>query len=293
MEILAPAKVNLTLQVLGQRPDGYHEVRTWMVPISLFDRLVVERRPSGFTLRCPGRPELEGDDNLCAVAYRAFRAIFGEATGLHVELHKEIPTAAGLGGGSSDAAAVLRSLAAMHDVPLDDPRLAEAALSVGSDVPFFLRCEPALASGRGEILEPAPTLSFSPSLVLIHPPIPVSAGAAYRGLALEGRGLRSPRPLAPHFDSADALADTLFNDLEPAVRPLAPIDALCERLLDAGALGAWMSGSGPTVFGLFANAGEAEAALRSIRIDPGEAAWSVTMLQSLPTVSDNPNRCES
>lgn len=273
----APAKVNLSLHVRGRRPDGYHAIESLMVPLSLADALEVEVGVAEDAIQVPGRPELETPGNLCLLAVEAFRRRVGPVPGTRIRLEKSIPAAAGLGGGSSDAAAVLRCLAEASGIALDDPRLADAALEVGSDVPFFLRAEPALVRGRGELLTPAPPLPDLLALVLVHPPFAISAGDAYRALAEERSGALPPPPppLGP-LDDAEAVARILTNDLQAPISVRYPILPLIDELLRAGALGALMSGSGPTVFGLFGDGQAAERGARLLGGRPGRTIWVVT-----------------
>lgn len=282
-EILAPAKLNLTLHVLGRRPDGYHDLASLMVPISLADRLRIRiGGGSGVTVRAPGHPELEGDGNLCAKAAAAFEAAVGPCGGVEVILEKRIPVAGGLGGGSSDAAAVLRCLALERGLAADDPRVRAAALRVGSDVPFFLHGGPAMARGRGERLSPAPQLPGELHFVVVHPPFGVSAGDAYRSLSKLREAGRLPPgrddPLPAVLPDARAIAPLLHNDLEPAVAAIAPIAGVLERLAQGGAP-VLLSGSGSCAFALCATRAEAEALGRSIRSAPGEAIHVVGALR--------------
>ncbi|AKU91923.1 4-(cytidine 5'-diphospho)-2-C-methyl-D-erythritol kinase [Vulgatibacter incomptus] len=287
-DAVAPAKVNLTLHVLSKRPDGYHDLASLMVPISLADRLRIEvGEGSAVRVEVPGRPELEGDSNLCAAAARAFARELGSAGSVRVVLDKRVPIAAGLGGGSSDAAAVLRALARHRGVALDDPRLHAAALSVGSDVPFFLRCEAALVGGRGELLLPAPGLPELLAFVIVQAPYGVSAREAYEGLAaMRASGELPPghdEPLPAALGSAEEVAGILTNDLEAAVSRTRPIGDCKTRLLEAGVLAALMSGSGPSVLGVARDAAHAEACARSLRRAPGE---EVHVARTLKAFSD-------
>jgi 4-diphosphocytidyl-2-C-methyl-D-erythritol kinase len=247
---LAPAKVNLVLRVGPLRADGYHEIESLMVPLDLADRVEVRvsSRPGPVSCRVPGRPELSGPDNLAARAAEAFRRRFGTASGIAIRIEKRVPVTAGLGGGSSDAAAVLRCLARAHRVR-DRAALREVALEIGSDVPFFLLGGAAWARGRGEVLSPARPPAFH--LVLVYPRDPrlaIRAGDAYRWLdaTRQGRPPAWPRPRG-RFSLTQ-----VGNDLEPACVARHPaLTALLGRLVRAGASAAIMSGSGPTVFGVF------------------------------------------
>jgi 4-diphosphocytidyl-2-C-methyl-D-erythritol kinase len=300
--VLAPAKVNLTLRVLGRRPDGYHELSSLFVPLSLADRLEVAPGGRGIRVRVPGRPELETPDNLCVRAAEAFAAETGIGGGVRIHLEKHIPMAAGLGGGSSDAAAVLRCLARAHGLRGGDPRLARAALRVGSDVPFFLRAVPAHVRGRGEVLGPAPALPELHFLV-VKPPFGVSAGEAYRTLAiLRGEGTFPPgrdRKLPPSFPDARAVARALANDLEAAVVRLHPeLADLRRRLQRAGALGTLLSGSGSCIFGLFSDRASLREGARRLEFRPKEEVFVARALRRGPgvretvTQSQQPGRFE-
>lgn len=288
-EVEAPAKINLTLHVLGRRPDGFHDIASLFVPLDLADTLEVRVGGDAVAVRVPGHPELEGDDNLCAKAARAFAARTGLPGGVEVTLHKRVPFAAGLGGGSSDAAAVLRCLAAAHDLSPGDTRVQAAALDVGSDVPFFLRCVPAIARGRGEILAPAPRLPPL-WLAIVKPPFGVSAAEAYRALArlrAEGTLPGGCEPALPEsLPDAAAVVRLLHNDLEPAVARLYPIQGVKERFSASGARGALMSGSGSCVFALFDSAPERDDCSKSIRILPGEGLFACGTLQRAPALRE-------
>lgn len=284
--VYAPAKINLTLRVLGRRGDGFHDLHSLMVPLSLTDRLEVTFGGRGVELEVPGKRELEGADNLCARAVRAFEERFGPVGGLHIRLDKRIPIAAGLGGGSSDAAAVLRALADRAGVPSGHPDLLEAALAVGSDVPFFLELRPRLVTGRGERLSDAPSLPDSLPLVLIHPPFPISAAEAYAALAADRAGAPPPPPppSLPTLRTPEDVASILVNDLQAPIQARFPIEEPLRALREAGALAALMSGSGPTVFGVFATMQGAEEAAQALAGRPDWGVWVVTPHGPRPTL---------
>jgi 4-diphosphocytidyl-2-C-methyl-D-erythritol kinase len=274
---LAPAKVNLVLRVGPLRPDGYHDLLTLMVPLDLADEVDVRISPREGPVSCavPGRPELDGPGNLAARAATLFRERFGVGRGIAIRIRKRIPVTAGLGGGSSDAAAVLRILARAFRVR-DARALAEVALAVGSDVPFFLGPGPAWARGRGERLASATVPALD--LVLVYPPDPalaIRAGEAY-GWLDEARGGRGaplpPRPGAyrPSF---------LRNDLEDACLAHRPaLRVALGWLVGRGARAAIMSGSGPTLFGLFQNREEARRAAREIETTGGGVVPKVQVI---------------
>jgi 4-diphosphocytidyl-2-C-methyl-D-erythritol kinase len=256
--VRTPAKLNLVLEVLGARPDGFHELALVFQAIGLFDELSFFREKEGVELFVSESPEpLEaGESNLVVRAARLFlkEALKGRE-GVRITLKKKIPLAAGLGGGSSDAAATLWALDRLFETALDFPRLSSLAASLGSDVAFFLKGGTALGTGRGEnltALTPAPELA----LVLAKPEKGLSTKAVYQS----GKARLTDGARARAFEAvlkeghARRIAGELFNGLEPATFFLMPeTREFKNRLLEAGALGALVSGSGPTVFGLAEN----------------------------------------
>jgi len=257
---LAPAKVNLVLRVGPARADGYHDIRSLLVPLDLADEVevAVSARPGPVTCRCPGRPELDGPGNLAARAAEALRRRLGRTEGVDVLVVKRVPVTAGLGGGSSDAAAVLRCLARAWRVR-DRRVLRAAALEVGSDVPFFLAGGPAWAGGRGERLRRA---RVAPRWLLLAYPraaaLAIRAGDAYRWLDEARSGRPPPRRGRPRADRPE-------NDLMgPALERHPALRTLWGRLAEAGAAGAMMSGSGPTFFGAFRDGAAAARAARAL-----------------------------
>jgi len=259
-----PAKINLWLEVVRKREDGYHDLSSLMLPVSVFDRLTLRAGPETgpITLAC-GFPDIPVDGrNLAWRAADAFRKAARIDTGIHITLDKAIPAGAGLGGGSADAAAVLLGLNAGFDNPLAMSELEGLALRLGADVPFFLHRKAALATGIGEKLE---FLDSTPNypLVLIKPPISVPTAWVYQSLKLT----RGTAQIKLNRFMAQSEAPGLFmeNDLESVTVPKYPvIGRLKTWLIEHGAVAASMSGSGPTVFGVFdsldaARAAEAEA----------------------------------
>lgn len=252
----APAKVNLWLTVTGRRSDGYHELGTWMQKLALADTLVLTPSPAGVRLICRNSSLPEDEGNL---AYRAAVAFFrqtGLGAGISIELIKKIPVAAGLGGGSSDAAAVLKGLNTLYDTGLSNEELREIGLGLGADVPFLVSpYQAAWATGIGERLQEMQSLEES-TFILINPGFPVSTKWVYDqfdsmqsanfALTLDG----NPFMLSGAKDSG--LPATLYNDLEGVTINRYPeIAELKEMLLARGASLSLMSGSGPTVFGIF------------------------------------------
>ena len=259
LTVRAPAKLNLVLRVLGRRPDGYHELETIFERIDLADELSFKAQPSGVALTC-SEPELScGEDNLVMKAARLLQKATGAAAGARIHLTKRIPIAAGLGGGSSDAAAALVGLNRLWGLGLERSKLVELAAQLGSDVPFFLADSPfAIGRGRGEQCEPleGPSLAH----VLVVPNERLSTKEVYEGFSaqfVEGFDLTDEKPSLSMVEHAlrngslSELAEGLWNDLEPEAIRRCPVIALCQsRLKDLGCPGVRVSGSGPSVFGL-------------------------------------------
>jgi 4-diphosphocytidyl-2-C-methyl-D-erythritol kinase len=250
MTIDAPAKVNLTLRVLGRRPDGFHDIETIMAQLDLADRLEVELKDSlGIEFSCSD-PSLPTDgSNLVCKAVAAFAAATGRDFGVRIHLEKNIPHGAGLGGGSSDAAAVLKALNELLGVGFSVEELENLAASIGSDVPFFIRCVPAVCRGRGERIEPVQGVPDA-ELILVKPPFPVSTAWAYGAWAAAPK---SNATFAPKFGS-----NSMVNDLEaPVFSKHLQLPVLkCWLAGQPGVVAAMMSGSGSTVFAVLDGAGE-------------------------------------
>jgi 4-diphosphocytidyl-2-C-methyl-D-erythritol kinase len=251
--VLARAKINLTLDVLEKRPDGYHEVEMVMQSIELHDRLEFTPVSEGITILVDGGDVPSGEDNLVYRAAKCIRTHGGVRTGVEIYLEKAIPVAAGLGGGSADAAATLVGLNKIWGLGLTLPELMLLGEKLGSDVPFCLMGGTALARGRGEKLQrlqPCPPLG----LVLVKPPFGVSTASVYRAYR-PIRAEKKPdyRAMVEVITAKDpcGIALHLSNALEPVTFEMHPeLAVIKEMLVEAGALGALMSGSGPTVFGL-------------------------------------------
>lgn len=250
----SPAKINLHLRVLGKRGDGYHDVATILHTIDLSDDMSFRQAERGIHLHASGYPLPEDENNL---AYRAAALLmenYGPAKGVYITLKKRIPVAAGLGGGSSNAATTLLALNRLWNLNLSQDQLHNAAAALGSDVPFFLNGPAAVGRGRGEILSPIPTLGSLP-LVLVIPQFKVTTAWAYANLNL---GLTKPGDDTNIIQTIistkkiEHWASLLQNDLEAVVIRRYPIIEQMKAALKArGAEVALMSGSGPAVFGLF------------------------------------------
>ena len=261
-----PAKINIGLYVKARRPDGFHEIETLFCPVALCDILEVVVAKT-FAFRLSGLP-VDGspDDNLCVKACRLLQADF-YLPPVAVYLHKVIPTGAGLGGGSSDATAMLKLLNALFSLRLSTEQLRRYAVRIGSDCAFFLHDRPMLAAGRGEILrELALPRLRRRFIVLLKPPASISTAAAYAAVTPRQPSSPAPPPLERLLQQPlDAWKDSVVNDFEPAVFARHPsLLALKQRLYQAGALYASMSGSGSALFGLFPDDVAAAAAAAAL-----------------------------
>jgi 4-diphosphocytidyl-2-C-methyl-D-erythritol kinase len=277
MKINAPAKINLFLQVLGRRDDGYHELRTLMVCIGLHDTLVFRMGTSRNAIIC-SNPDVPADEtNLALKAALAYNRALADKTSLiplnlSIELIKRIPVGAGLGGGSSDAAAVLNGLNRYYNKPLSDEKLHALALSLGADVPFFVHGQPAIASGVGEHLESYTGLSPW-GVVVVYPGFGLSTAEVFKNLNLRLTKCEKQLRYFPFKYGKIDIARHLCNDLETvAVHRFPVIETIKKELLNQGALGSLMTGSGSAVFGLFS---DLEAAHRAGDALAGNADWQI------------------
>lgn len=271
IKILAPAKVNLFLEVLGKRKDGFHEIRSLIQPIELFDTLLIKATgENGPILRCPGHPELENPDNLVLKALRLLEKDLRHPLPFSVILKKNIPQGAGLGGGSSDAAATLIGVNRLLGCPLPPKRLRTLASRLGSDVPFFLVRSTALVTGRGEKIRPWPHFPRY-WYVLVFPGFSVSTAWAYSQLKIPLTGERKSINLRRLMKKGLEPGKTrLFNDLEAAVSPSHPkIEKMKAALRAYGCLEALMSGSGSVVFGVWEKENPAREAWQRLKMEEG------------------------
>jgi len=261
---MAPAKINLFLRVLRKRADGYHDIVSLMQKITLYDELIFYPRPKGIVLNCPGSNLPTHENNL---VFRAAQAIFAYAnytSGVEIKLTKKIPLSAGLGGGSSDAATTLMALNKICSFNLKKSELIKLGAEIGADVPFFIFGNNALASGVGDKLKALPDLPQI-NLVLIKPQFELSTKMVYENLNLRlTRGKNNYS--IPRFLKMGDIIRELHNDLESVSLKMHPeLNDLKQMLLRHGALGALMSGSGPTVFGIFRDGKEAKENLEVIK----------------------------
>ena len=283
LTVRAHAKVNLDLRVLETRRDGFHDLRTVFQSLELHDTITVTARRGPFALRCR-QPDVPRDDT--NLAWRAARALWGtlgrdgELRDVSVTIVKQIPVCAGLGGGSTDAAATLRALARLWHVSAR-PRvheLGELAASLGADVPFFLWGGTALGLGRGDVIYPLVDLpQYWVVLVLPQAGVKTAEAYAWYDEDREGSGMRRRRHASPVVWPVQ-VAD-MVNDLEgPVVRRIPEIGAAQSALLATGAVGSAVSGSGSAVFGLFLRRPDAQAARRAL----ARSGWRAILTRTSP-----------
>lgn len=268
--VRAPAKVNLYLEVLRKRPDGYHDIATLMLAVSLYDTLEFREEPAGaVTLACDHPGLSTGPDNLVSRAAALLRRRFPDAPGARIRLRKKIPMAAGLAGGSTDAAATLAGLNRLWHLNLTPPELTALAAELGSDVPFFVAGAPAAwCTGRGEQVEPL-ALGKTLWLVLACPEVGLATAEVYRRVVVPevpqtGEAIRR----AVQEGDVAEIGRRLHNRLEPAAQQLCPdLADLRRRLEQVGPDGQLMSGSGSSHFALCRSRREAQRIARELRRD--------------------------
>jgi 4-diphosphocytidyl-2-C-methyl-D-erythritol kinase len=286
LRLKSPCKVNLLLNILGKRPDGFHELETIMQPVNFCDDLVFERGAQGLQLTCsePGLPV--DSSNLVHRAAAAFLSAAKISDGVKIHLEKRIPMAAGLGGGSGNAATTLRGLNELFGSPLGTAKLGELAAALGSDINFFLQDKPALATGRGEnveSLEPFPALSGK-AFFLFHPGFGIATSWAYQNLArfpaaLNGQKGRA-HALIAGLQSGDlkASAAGFYNSLEaPALDKFPVLKLYQEFLMANGAQVSLMSGSGSTTFAIAENVAAGESLAEKFKTRFGRQGWTAVV----------------
>ena len=263
MLIHAPAKINWSLDITGQRADGYHLMDMLMQPVSLYDDVFLEEAPE-LELTCSGTPLLPADESHLALrAARALAQAAGRDAAVRIHVHKRIPVQAGMGGGSADAAAVLHGLNRLWELRYSQDRLEEIGLTLGADVPFCLRGGLQRVTGIGEIIRPCAGCPSFP-LVVIQPCGGLSTGAVFRAYHSQTEIRHPDSDGVQHaLEAADlnALAQSIGNVLQPVSEKMQPeIGAAIRALKEAGAAIALMTGSGSAVFGIFREEKEAASA---------------------------------
>jgi 4-diphosphocytidyl-2-C-methyl-D-erythritol kinase len=288
LRVRAPAKLNLYLRVVGKRPDGYHDIETIFERIDLADELTMDLHPRTLEMSCSDPALPCGDGNLVMRAALLLRQEGGVSAGARLRLEKRIPIAAGLGGGSADAAAALTGLNRLWDLKFPHNRLLELASQLGSDVPFFLGAEAfAIGRGRGDRCEPLAS-SARLSHVLITPPERLSTADVYAGAQFNLTAGKPSISIVAHAlrnGSLGELAGGLWNDLAPeAIRRCPIIATIQASLREQGCFGALVSGSGSAVFGLLADGAQAQEAASRIRAR-APRGWRIDI-----TYTEHPSR---
>ncbi|MGZ4974422.1 MAG: 4-(cytidine 5'-diphospho)-2-C-methyl-D-erythritol kinase [Limisphaerales bacterium] len=279
LEKQSPCKVNFLLNLLGKRPDGFHELETLMHPVSVYDRLTFERKGSGIQLTCSD-PTLPIDSkNLVYRAADLFLKTVGIPDGIRIHLDKHVPTAAGLGGGSGDAAVTLLGMNEVFGTALPTDKLVELAASLGSDIPFFLQNRPAIGVGRGEQIKPLDPFSClrGKSIILVHPGFGISTPWAYQQMskfpeAQNGKPGRAEK-LALLLANGDLGGATkeFYNSLEaPALKKYPLLVLFQDFFREHGALATLMSGSGSATFAIVDSQSVAEQTLEKFKSHFGE-----------------------
>ena len=266
-QIKAYAKINLGLDVVRRLPNGYHEVKMVMQSVGLWDELTLERAEGGITITTDADGLSTGEDNLI---YRAARLMLDKygCPGLRVHLQKNIPIAAGMAGGSTDAAAAMKGISHLYGLGLSPAQLMEDGVAIGADVPYCILGGTALAEGIGEKLTPLPPLPFC-HILIAKPAVSVSTKYVYQHLDASGIEMHPDidgMVQAVRDGSLRGVLERMGNVLETVTVPAHPVIAdIKARMRELGAADSLMSGSGPTVFGIFLDRGKAEAALERFR----------------------------
>jgi len=269
MQVLAPAKINLSLKILGRRGDGFHEIETLIAPISLYDKIDIERQSRWIDFSCDDPTVPSGDENLVVRVAKAFFEKTKISGGVGIKLHKKIPHGAGLGGGSSDAAATLRALNQLFETKLSREELANLGSTIGSDVSFFLFESAAVCKGRGEIVNPT-RLKTKLSILLFKPAFLVSSAWAYSRWQ-DSKEIPEISYQPQNFDG-----QSFRNDLErPVFEKFVFLAQLKAWLLKQEQVGAaLMSGSGSTVFAVLRSEADVDLLVKRARDQLDREIWT-------------------
>jgi 4-diphosphocytidyl-2-C-methyl-D-erythritol kinase len=269
MQVLAPAKINLSLKVLSRRDDGFHEIETLISPVSLADKIDIQKQSRWVDFSCDDPTLPGGDENLAVRAAKAFFEKTKISGGVGIKLHKKIPHGAGLGGGSSDAAATLRALNQLFETKLSREELAKIGSTIGSDVAFFLFDSAAVCKGRGEIISPT-KLEKKSSILLLKPGFSVSSAWAY------SRWQDSKEIPGISYQPQNSDGQRFMNDLErPVFEKFVFVAQLKTWLLKQTEVGAaLMSGSGSTVFAVLRENADVDLLVKRERVELDREIWT-------------------
>jgi 4-diphosphocytidyl-2-C-methyl-D-erythritol kinase len=277
LTLTAPAKINYLPDVIAKRPDGYHDLRMIMQRVNLCDQIsltLTDTPDIVVTCTSPGAPD--GPENIAWKAAKIMLDLAKNSRGVTITIEKNIPTAAGLGGGSSDAATVLMGLNIMLELNIPEQKLMDIGCTLGADVPFFIFKKTALAEGIGEVLTAMPAMPCA-WILLVNPGVHVSTAWVYSNLKLTNR--QQLNRLPEFYDNVEDICSILSNDLESVTIQAFPvIDEIKQKLLELGALASMMSGSGPTVFGVFSDLSSAEQAQKKLSETTG---WFVALTETI------------
>jgi 4-diphosphocytidyl-2-C-methyl-D-erythritol kinase len=292
LEKQSPCKVNFLLNLLGKRPDGFHELETLMHPVQVCDRLTFERQGTGVQLTCSDPLLPTNSKNLVYRAAESFLTAASIKDGVRIHLEKHVPMAAGLGGGSGDAAITLVALNQLFDGPLGKEKMHELAAGLGSDIPFFLQDGPAIGTGRGEQIKPLAPFGClrGKSIILVHPGFGISTPWAYQQMsnfpeAQNGKPGRANK-LAMLFDKGDlsSACKEFYNSLEaPALKKYPLLVVFQNFFREQGAITTLMSGSGSATFAIVESQPNAEKVLENFKSQFGEKMW----LAAVPLTTDH------
>ena len=277
LTLKAPAKVNYLLDVIRRRADGYHDLRMVMQRVNLCDEIVISLTETPeVTVTCGQNGVPDGPGNIAWKSARTMLDLDGTRQGTAIFITKNIPVAAGLGGGSSDAATVLMGMNELLGLNLSDQRLMEIGVKLGADVPFFIFKKTALAEGIGEQLRAMPVMPAA-WILLVNPGVHVSTAWVYKNLKLTNR--KELARIPELFSSIKDVCSIFSNDLEAVTVPSFPVIAeIRNKMMDSGALGAMMSGSGPTVFGVYRDEASARKSMQDVTRD---TTWFAAVAETL------------
>ncbi|HCU26031.1 MAG TPA: 4-(cytidine 5'-diphospho)-2-C-methyl-D-erythritol kinase [Deltaproteobacteria bacterium] len=280
LSLPSPGKVNLRLEVIGKRPDGFHELRSLMERVNIADEIEMKIVEKGITVSCDDESVPCDENNIAFKAVKEILAYSSRNVGVDIKIKKQIPVAAGMGGGSSNAATVIKGINHLLKLKLSKEKLMKIGLKVGADVPFFLFEGPALAEGIGEQLK---KIKAMPRLLFLiaNPNIPVRTEWVYGKYSLEAPKGNGHCEVPNAYRTKKDVAKILHNDLERVtIKEYPVIGEIKEEMLKLGALASQMTGSGPTVFGIFADKVKLQKAYERMEKKAAKG-WKIFMAENL------------